>query len=105
MLAISDRDITHNTKNIRDLKGVKSLAKIAKDTFENFKPNMVILGHADAIQLETLDLFKKQNNQLKISQWFLDPLGKYGPDYIKNTNRIEHKKDFRSKNRMVKAFI
>ena len=94
VLAISDRDITHNTKNIRDFKGVKSLANIAKDTFENFKPNMVILGHADSIQLETLDLFKKQNNQLKISQWFLDPLGKHGPDYIKNTNRIEHKKDF-----------
>jgi len=94
VLTISDRDITHNTKNIADIRGVKSLTNITKDTFENFKPNLVVLGHADAVQLETLDYFKKQNNNLKISQWFLDPLGKNGPDYIKNTNRIEHKKDF-----------
>ena len=94
VLTLSDRDIIYNTKNIRDFNGVKSLANIVEDTFNNFKPNMVILGHADAIQLETLDLFKKQNNQLKISQWFLDPLGKHGPDHRKNTNRIEHKKDF-----------
>ena len=94
VLTVSDRDITHNTKNIRDFSGVKTLTNIAKDTFENFKPDLVVLGHADAIKLETLDHFKKQNNKLKISQWFLDPLGKNGPDYIKNTNRIEHKKDF-----------
>jgi len=94
VLTISDRDITHNTKNITDIRGVKSLTNITKDTFENFKPNLVVLGHADAVQLETLDYFKKKNNDLKISQWFLDPLGKNGPDYIKNTNRIEHKKDF-----------
>jgi hypothetical protein len=31
---------------------------------------------------------KDINKSIKISQWFLDPLSKYGPDHINNTKRI-----------------
>ena len=31
---------------------------------------------------------KKKNSQLKICQWFLDPLSKKGPDYEKNKDRL-----------------
>jgi glycosyltransferase involved in cell wall biosynthesis len=94
VLTVSDRDIINKRKNIGDIKGVKSLQNIVTDCFDNFKPNLVILGHADAIQNETLSNFKNKNKDLRISQWFLDPLGKLGPDYQKNTSRIKHKLDF-----------
>jgi len=94
VLTISDRDIINKTKKINDLRGIKSLQKIVIDCYDNFKPDLVMLGHADAIKVETLDYFRKTNPYLKITQWFLDPLGKNGPDYEKNTSRILHKKDY-----------
>ena len=35
---------------------------------------------------------------LKMSQWFLDPLNKNGPDFIRNKNRILDKSDFMEAN-------
>ena len=31
---------------------------------------------------------------MKITQWFLDPLSKYGPDHINNSKRILDKQEF-----------
>ena len=47
-----------------------------------------MLGHADSVKAETIQLLKDIDNNLKITQWFLDPLGMQGPDYLKNKNRI-----------------
>jgi len=52
------------------------------------------LGHADSVTKETLSHLKYLNKNLKISQWFLDPLGINGPDHIKNTKRVMDKKEF-----------
>ena len=52
------------------------------------------MGHADAIANETLDFLKTKNNNLKMCQWFLDPLSKNGPDYFKNNKRILDKINF-----------
>jgi hypothetical protein len=46
------------------------------------------LGHADRVGQETLFKMKQFNKNLKISQWFLDPLSKYGPDHENNKKRI-----------------
>ena len=54
-----------------------------RNTIINFKPNLIILGHADRVQSETLYEAKINDSNLKISQWFLDPLSKKGPDYEK----------------------
>ena len=40
---------------------------------ENFKPNLILLGHADSIFPQTLRALKKNYTNLKIAQWFLDP--------------------------------
>jgi hypothetical protein len=37
---------------------------------------------------------KDEYPYLKIAQWFLDPLNKNGPDYVKNKNRILNKSEF-----------
>jgi len=89
VLTVSDRDILHNKKSLNDLAGSKSLQKSIINNFNNFKPDLVVLGHADNVSTETIDFMKKR--QTFISQWFLDPVSRFGPDYINNKNRILHK--------------
>ena len=93
VLAISDRDILHNNKNIKDFSGNKSLQNKIIEAFNNFKPDIIVLGHADKVSNITLKQLKEIDNQLKITQWFLDPLSKYGPDHLLNSKRIADKKD------------
>ena len=88
VLTLSDRDIIHNNKGLKDFSGIKSLQKKVVDTFNNFKPDLVVLGHADRVSNDTLGRLKEINKDIKMSQWFLDPLSKYGPDHENNTNRV-----------------
>ena len=88
VLTISDRDVINKRKNIIDPSGNRTLKRTIIESFNNFKPHVIILGHADAVSLKTLDYLKSKDKNLKISQWFLDPLSRYGPDHIKNANRI-----------------
>ena len=53
---------------------------------------MIVLGHADMVSQDVLHNLKDYSN-LKIAQWFLDPLNKYGPDYYKNKKRITDKSE------------
>ena len=94
VLTISDRDIINKNRTVRDFNGKKSLQESIISSFGNFMPDCVILGHADSVTNETLHNLKSINKNLKVSQWFLDPLGKYGPDHIKNTKRVTDKKEF-----------
>jgi len=87
VLVMSDRDITHYNKSITDPKGVKKFNIKILNTFLNFKPDLIVLGHADTLLIETL-LKIKQIKNVKICQWFLDPLIKKGPDYLNNKKRI-----------------
>lgn len=85
---ISDRDILSNYKSIGDPKGTKTLNNKIINSFENFNPDLIIMGHADNISIETLDYLKDRKKNLRIGQWFLDPISKFGPDYINNKNRL-----------------
>ena len=93
VLNISDRDLIHSSKSIKDLKGEKILNKKIIENFLNFNPDVVILGHADKVALSTLVQLKDYNKNLKISQWFLDPLSEKGPDHLNNKRRILDKID------------
>ena len=88
VLTLSDRDLIHENKNILDPKGKKKLQNNLIESSINFKADCLILGHADSITNETLDYIKNKNKNLRICQWFLDPLGKNGPDYLQNNKRI-----------------
>ena len=94
VLTISDRDLIHENKNILDINGKKKLQKNLIESTINFKADCLILGHADLITNETLDYIKNKNKNLKICQWFLDPIGNKGPDYLKNNKRILDKTNF-----------
>ncbi len=92
VLTVSDRDILHYKKSINDFAGSKSLQQSIINNYNNFKPDLVILGHADNVSNETLSYIKK--DKTLISQWFLDPLSRQGPDYSNNKKRILDKNKF-----------
>ena len=72
VLEFSDRDILSNHRKLGDLNGAKYLnAKLLK-VIGNYVPDLIILGHADLIDIKTLKTIKKFFPQIKIAQWFLD---------------------------------
>ena len=94
VLEFSDRDIQKHYKSYSDLTGGKTLNEKLKKTCYNYKPDLIVLGHADLIAPSMLSELKDEYPDLKIAQWFLDPLNKNGPDYNKNKNRILDKSEF-----------
>ena len=93
VLELSDRDVQKHYKSYNDLTGAKTLNKKLIKICENFKPNLIVLGHADLVSKNILQDIKDKYKNIFISQWFLDPLIKNGPDYIKNKKRILDKHD------------
>jgi hypothetical protein len=98
VLEFSDRDIVKHYKSIKDYTGSKTLNQKLINTVYNYKPDLLIFGHADLIKDDTLAYLKDNYKNLKIAQWFLDPLVKAGPDYIKNKSRILDKIEFTDAN-------
>ena len=98
VLEFSDRDIVKHYKSIKDYSGSKSLNKKLINTVYNYKPDLLIYGHADLIKPETLSYLKDNYKNLKIAQWFLDPLIHNGPDFLKNKQRILDKIEYTDAN-------
>ncbi len=98
VLELSDRDIVRHYKSLKDYSGSKALNEKLINTVYNYKPDLLIFGHADLIKEETLSYLKENYKNLKIAQWFLDPLMKDGPDFEKNKNRILDKINFTDAN-------
>ena len=94
VLEFSDRDIQKHYKNYTDIKGSRSLNDKLLKTCYNYKPDLIVLGHADLVSPNILGNLKDEYPYLKIAQWFLDPLNENGPDFQKNRNRILDKSEF-----------
>ena len=93
VLGFSDRDIQKYYKSISDFKGSKILNDKLKKTCYNYKPDLVVIGHADLISRSQVEELKEENPNTKFCQWFLDPLNKKGPDFERNKKRILDKID------------
>jgi hypothetical protein len=91
---ISDRDITNQNKNIFDIGSRKLLFNIITQNIENFKPDLIIMGHVDRLNYETFYKLKEKYTSIRFSQWFLDPLNIDGPDFNKNKERFYLKYQF-----------
>jgi len=98
VLEFSDRDIIKHYKTLQDYTGGKTLNQKLINTVYNYKPDLLIFGHADLIENNTLSYLKDNYKNLRIAQWFLDPLIKNGPDFIKNKSRILDKIEFTDAN-------
>ena len=88
MLGFSDRDILKYYKSFNDLKGAKTLNDKLRKTCYNYKPDLIILGHADLISADLILELKEDYPNTRFGQWFLDPLNKKGPDFERNKKRI-----------------
>ncbi len=88
VLGFSDRDIQKYYKNIQDFKGARTLNEKLRKTCYNYKPDLIMLGHADLITSEQIEELRNDYPNVKFGQWFLDPLNKKGPDYERNKKRI-----------------
>ena len=88
VLGFSDRDIQKYYKNFSDFKGSKTLNEKLRKTCYNYKPDLVILGHADLISSDQIGELKDDYPNVRFSQWFLDPLNNNGPDFERNKDRI-----------------
>ena len=60
---LSDRDIISSSRTILDPSSKKNLNKKIIDIYENFKPNLIILGHADKLKKNFKILEKKSKYQ------------------------------------------
>ena len=71
-LEFSDRDIVSYYRKINDINGSKKLNSKLIEVISNYVPDLLVLGHADLISLDTLKLIKNTYPDIKIVQWFLD---------------------------------
>ena len=94
VLQISDRDIISNYRNLTDINGSYALNKKVINNYNHFKPDLIVIGHADSVLASTLIEIKNRNKELKICQWFLDPVTRFGPDFDRNKKRVLNKADF-----------
>ncbi|MDA7802052.1 glycosyltransferase [Candidatus Pelagibacter sp.] len=90
VLEISDRDIISNHRKLKDMTGAKYLNKKLINVISNYVPDLIILGHADLIDIKTLKFIKEFFPQIKISQWFLDRMDSM---WISNKKRFLDKID------------
>ncbi len=50
----------------------KNLQKSILETVKNYNPDIVLLGHADRVHLETIEKIKYINKDIKIAEWNVD---------------------------------
>ena len=72
VLEFSDRDILSNHRKLTDITGAKYLNLKLLSVIGNYAPDLIILGHADLINIKSLKTIKAYYPQTKIAQWFLD---------------------------------
>jgi len=90
VLELSDRDVVSNHRKLTDLNGAKYLNNKLLTIIGNYVPDIIILGHADLINIKTLKIIKNFYPQIKISQWFLDRMDSH---WISNKKRFIDKLD------------
>lgn len=94
VFTLSDRDVIHGSKKFSDITGTSFFNKKIIEINKIFKPDLIVSGHADKIKSNTFLSLKESNKHLKFAQWFLDPVSRKGPDYIKNKNRLTSKSKY-----------
>jgi len=90
VLEFSDRDIVSYYRSLKDIDGSKKLNSKLIEVISNYLPNILVLGHADLIQAETLSFIRKNYPHIKIIQWFLDRMD---TDWLINKKRFLSKID------------
>ena len=93
VINLSNRDLTKSVRDFNDIKGKKFLNRMIVETFKNYNPNLIVLGHVNNIEMNTLHEMKEYNKNLKIVQWFEDSLSANGPDPYENRKKYTQYKN------------
>lgn len=86
---LSDRDVVSRERKVFDVTGSKSLNNKLLELVGNFKPELIIFGHADQILNETIIKIKEFYPNIKFCQWFLDKMD--NNEWVVNKKRFEKK--------------
>ena len=85
VLELSDRDIVSYSRNLNDIKGSNKLNNKLLEIISNYIPDVIVFGHADLIDNETIEFIKKNYPNIKLCQWFLDRMD---GEWFKNKDRF-----------------
>ena len=69
----SDRDNSRSSI-LNKFNQNRSVQKDLLETIKNFNPDLLILGHADRVNLNTLDIIRSKNKNIRIIEWNVDNL-------------------------------
>jgi glycosyltransferase involved in cell wall biosynthesis len=61
---------------------------------KNLKPNLLLLGHTNSLETETLKNIRDKFTDIKIAFWYEDSINRSGPDFNKNKKFIEKYKNY-----------
>ncbi len=89
VVTLSDRDTVSYEKSIKDITGSNSLNNKLLEMTANFKPDLILFGHADMISSDTILKIKKFYPNIKFSQWFLDKMD--NKEWLHNKKRFMDK--------------
>ena len=73
VLNFSDRDKSRASLTNK-ISNNKKLQLDLIETINNFNPDLIVMGHADRIHVETLERIKNENSNIKIIEWNVDNL-------------------------------
>jgi len=88
VLEFSDRDIVSYYRSIKDIDGSKKLNNKLIEVISNYLPDLIVLGHADLVNYNTLLFIKDNYPKIKMCQWFLDRMDSH---WSKNLIRFKDK--------------
>ena len=84
----SDRDKSRSSI-LNKFNQNRSVQKELLETIKNFDPDLIVLGHADRVNLNTLDVIRSKNKNIRIIEWNVDNL------YLDNTiNKLQNRSKF-----------
>jgi len=72
LISLSDRDFIRDNRKFVDLSGKKTFNKAIIDKVKFFKPDLIILGHTDRIDLKTFKKIRIIKKDIKIIKIFID---------------------------------
>ena len=74
LLPISDRDFIRDNRSLLDLLGKKNFNNHIISSVKFFKPDLIILGHTDRIEIKTLLKIRNLNKNIIIIKLFIDSI-------------------------------
>ena len=83
--------INFSYRNFSNKKIFSNVDSAIQDISNNYKPDMVLLGHNNILSRDTLE--KLNSNRIKVSLWYEDHVANQGPNWKNNLTLIEKNND------------